>query len=87
MTPTELPPITDSLAPPHVLVLGAAHAVALIEKGYKITWLEANPDALKAARRTMMSLPFALQNRIEGIYLLDRERFPPEHFDAHAGFV
>ena len=34
-----------------------------------------------------MSLPFALQNRIEGIYLLDRERFPPEHFDAHAGFV
>lgn len=82
-----VPPITDSLSPPHVLVLGAAHAVALVEKGYKITWLEATPDALQAARRTMMSLPFALQNRIEGIYLLDRERFRPEHFDAHVGFV
>lgn len=82
-----VPPITDSLSPPHVLVLGAAHAVALVEKGYKVTWLEATPDALRAARRTMISLPFALQNRIEGIYLLDLERFPPAHFDATCNFV
>lgn len=81
-----LPLITDPLSPPHVLVRGAEHALVLIEKGYKVTWLEATPEALKVARRALMPLPFTLQNRVEGIYLDDPTRFLPENFEAVIGW-
>lgn len=64
-----LPPLTDPINPPLVEALGSAEALRIATLGYRVLWIEATPEALKAARRLMMAQPFLVQNRIEGIVL------------------
>ena len=63
-------PPEDPADPPLLEALGTDEALRLVRLGYRVVWKEPTPEALQAARRLLLTLPFVLQNRIEGIALL-----------------
>lgn len=66
-----LPPIVDPTDPPAVLVRGDDGSVAfrLAARGYRVTLFAPTREARDAARRALVELPFAVQNRIDRIAL------------------
>lgn len=64
-----LPSLTDPTAPPLIEIRGAEEALRLAGLGYRVLWLEATAEQVQAARRLLLTQPFIVQNRIEGIVL------------------